>query len=150
MNLTSFLIDWRGIAGRRHQQRHKLQRKQQQQQQQIIAAFNRRDTTALKQTKQSGSLEIIYYISYMWNNCFNFCFFIIVNLKIWRKKIIVVMESYRVRWSKQRIKTKLFVKIETRIGSSQFHEQTTIVLRNKRYSEVIGNFPLDNNNTGSV
>jgi uncharacterized membrane protein len=96
------------------------------------------------------SLGIIYYISYMWNNCFNFCFFIIVNLKIWRKKIIVVMESYRVRWSKQRIKTKLFVKIETRIGSSQFHEQTTIVLRNKRYSEVIGNFPLDNNNMGSV
>lgn len=53
MNLTSFLIDWRGIAGRRHQQTHKLQRKQQQQQQQIIAAFNRRDTTALKQTNKT-------------------------------------------------------------------------------------------------
>lgn len=34
----------------------------------------RHNSTQTNKQNNPGSLGIIYYISYMWNNCFNFCF----------------------------------------------------------------------------
>ena len=67
MNLTSFLIDWRGIAEKAAPAKHKLQGKQQQQQQQqgnYCSIQRQTHTRTDKQISGSSGIDYHNYISF--------------------------------------------------------------------------------------